>query len=289
MTIKKIPAAPQVTPRDGLSCDLSPKALDRWNPDLRAQTEGEDNVISILDPIGYDFWGDGVSAKRVQQQLETIGQQDVTVIINSPGGDVFEGLAIYNLLRQHKGQVTTKVIGLAASAASFIAQAGDVREIARAAFLMVHNAWVIALGNRHDLRAMADWLEPFDRTLADIYAARAGIEVAAVQAAMDEETWIGGADAVSDGWADALFSTDTIKEAPDNRSAATVAARKLDVILARQGMPRSERRSLMQDLKSGTPSATGTGTQDAADLKAAQAALVDLNTAMDRLTNIHIA
>ncbi|WP_034085582.1 head maturation protease, ClpP-related, partial [Pseudomonas aeruginosa] len=102
------------------------------------------------------------------------GDVDVTVNINSPGGDVFEGLAIYNLLREHKGKVTVNIIGLAASAASFIAMAGDEIRIGRAAFLMIHNAWLIAMGNRNDLREIADWLEPFDMTLADIYAQRTG-------------------------------------------------------------------------------------------------------------------
>ncbi|HCF5801664.1 TPA: Clp protease ClpP, partial [Pseudomonas aeruginosa] len=96
------------------------------------------------------------------------GDVDVTVNINSPGGDVFEGLAIYNLLREHKGKVSVNIIGLAASAASFIAMAGDEIRIGRAAFLMIHNAWLIAMGNRNDLREIADWLEPFDMTLADI-------------------------------------------------------------------------------------------------------------------------
>ncbi|MFT2622165.1 head maturation protease, ClpP-related, partial [Escherichia coli] len=76
---------------------------------------------------------------------------------NSPGGDMFEGLAIYNLLREHEGEVNVKVLGLAASAGSVIAMAGDTVQIARAGFLMIHNAWVVAMGNRNDLRELAAW------------------------------------------------------------------------------------------------------------------------------------
>tara|TARA_B100000965_G_scaffold366359_1_gene351503 strand:- start:72 stop:938 length:867 start_codon:yes stop_codon:yes gene_type:complete len=283
MTIKNIPAAPQARPRDGVRCDIAPSALERWNPSLMAEATDEDNTISIMDPIGFDIWGDGVTAKRIQQDLRAIGNQDVTVLINSPGGNVFEGLAIYNLLRQHKGHVTTKVIGLAASAASFIAQAGDDRQIARAAFLMVHNSWVCTCGNRHDLRAIADWLEPFDLTLADIYVARTGLALDQVTDALDAETWIGGSEAVKAGWCDNLFSGDYVHESADNRHTDTLAARKLDVILARAGVPRSERRALVHDLKTGTPSAAGTGTHDAADL-AETAAVAELRALLDRLS-----
>lgn len=285
MTIKQIPAAPQARPRDGVRCDIAPSALERWNPSLMAAEDGEgENTISIMDPIGFDLWGDGVTAKRIQQDLRAIGNQDVTVLINSPGGNVFEGLAIYNLLRQHKGHVTTKVIGLAASAASFIAQAGDDRQIARAAFLMVHNSWVCTCGNRHDLRAIADWLEPFDLTLADIYVARTGLGLDDVIDALDAETWIGGSEAVKAGWCDNLFSGDDVRESADNRHTDIVAARKLDVILARAGVPRSERRSLMQDLKTGTPSAAGPGTHDATDTQAETAAVAEMRALLERLS-----
>ncbi|MBH7792416.1 Clp protease ClpP, partial [Clostridioides difficile] len=180
-------------PRSGVQCDLAPKALDAWRPELRAASgDNPDSTITIYEPIGYDWWtGEGVTAKRIAGALRAIGSDvDVTVNINSPGGDVFEGLAIYNLLREHKGKVTVNIIGLAASAASFIAMAGDEIRIGRAAFLMIHNAWLIAMGNRNDLREIADWLEPFDMTLADIYAQRTGIDIDDIVKQMDAETWI---------------------------------------------------------------------------------------------------
>ncbi|RYD30290.1 MAG: Clp protease ClpP, partial [Sphingomonadales bacterium] len=175
MTIRDLPAA-KVSARPGLRSELAPTALDRWNADVRAAAKDDaENTISVLDPIGADWFGEGVTAKRVAAALRSIGNKDVVVTINSPGGDYFEGLAIYNLLREHPAKVTARIVGIAASAASVIAMAADEVQIARAGFLMIHNTWVVAAGDRHAMRDVADWLEPFDLAAVDIYAARSGI------------------------------------------------------------------------------------------------------------------
>lgn len=258
MTLKTIPAAPADRPRAAASFDVLPQALERWNPAIRAAAEDEPNTISILDPIGYDPWtGEGVTAKRISGILRGMGGADVTVNVNSPGGDMFEGLAIYNLLREYKGSVTIKVLGIAASAASVIAMAGDQVQVARSGFLMIHNCWSWAVGNRHAFREFADTLEPFDQAMADIYAARTGDPIEKMAELMDAESWIGGSAAVEQGFADSLLPSDSVKESAKAGTAAQIAAHRLDVILAKQGMPRSERRSLIQELKSGTPSAAG--------------------------------
>jgi ATP-dependent Clp protease protease subunit len=253
-----MPQARQFERPQGLQWDVSPQALERWSANLmRLPRRRQENTISIFDPIGVDFWtGEGVTAKRVAGALRGIGaDKDVSVNINSPGGDLFEGLAIYNLLREHKGTVTVKVLGLAASAASIIAMAGDEIQIARAGFFMVHNTWVIAIGNRNDLRDIADTLEPFDVAMADIYTARTGLDPKAVQKKMDAETWINGSAAVDEGWADALLPSDEVRT---DKSARRNARRLLlDRALAKAGMPRSERRALLQDFKASTPSAAG--------------------------------
>jgi ATP-dependent protease ClpP protease subunit len=245
-----------------------PQAMERWNADIQAAAEDDKNTISILDAIGFDPWsGEGVTAKRISAALRSMGGSDVTVNVNSPGGDMFEGLAIYNILREYKGHVTIKVLGLAASAASIIAMAGDEIQVARSGFLMVHNGWTIAAGNRHQFREVADMMEPFDAAMGDIYSARTGGDLKAMQKLMDAETWIGGSAAVEQGFADSLLDSDSIKEGT-KAQVGLIAARKLDLILAKQGMPRSERRSLIQEIKSGTPCAAEPGTQDAADQQA---------------------
>src|SRR5690606_13970000 len=189
---------------------------------------------------------------------------DVVVNINSPGGDVFEGLAIYNLLREYKGHVTVRVLGVAASAASFIAMAADEIQIARAGFFMIHNAWTGLWGNRNDLRETADFLEQIDDTIADIYHVRSGLSMDELKADMDKERWINGRDAIDSGFADAFLPSDVVVEDTKNFTKEKVAAHKADILLAKAGMSRSSRRELIQDLK-GTPGATNQATPSASN------------------------
>lgn len=251
MTLKSLPAAPAGRPSALSNRDSPSAAMERWNGGIKAARQ-DDNSISIFDVIGADYWGDGVTASRIAGALRSLDGADVTVNINSPGGDMFEGLAIYNLLREYKGKVTVKVLGLAASAASIIAMAGDEVQIGRGAFLMIHNCWVYAMGNRHDLAQIAADMEPFDKAMGDIYSARSGLSLEDVSAMMDGETYIGGSDAVEKGFADRLLSADEIADDDDSPSAAL---RKLDALLAKTDTPRSERRKLLKALSGSKPGA----------------------------------
>jgi ATP-dependent protease ClpP protease subunit len=253
--------------RPGVQSDVTIAAAKRWDPDLRAAAGEDEATISILDPIGADMWGDGVTAKRIGAALRAIGDRPVTVSINSPGGDVFEGIAIYNLLREHSGDVTVKIIGLAASAASVIAMAGDKVLIGRSSFLMIHNSWVIAMGNRNDLREVADWLEPFDAAMADVYQVRSGLGLDDIEARMDAETWINGATAVDDGFADGFLSSDDVAHGDgDDPSSSLRAEKKFDLLAKRAGLSRADARGLLKDLKGGTPAAAQQGVQDDAQI-----------------------
>lgn len=257
MTIRTMPAAPEARAAQGVRSEIAQHALDRWAPDVRAAAE-EDRSISIYDVIGFDFWtGEGTTAKRVAGALRSIGKGPVTVNLNSPGGDMFEGLAIYNLLREHPGEVTVKVLGMAASAASVIAMAGDQVQVARAGFLMIHNAWVVASGNRNDLKDFADWLEPFDNAMADIYAARTGLDTKKVGKLMDAETWIGGSEAVDMGFADELLPSDQVGQGEAKASAPAV--RRIEAALRSAGLPRSEAQRLISEFKSGLKDSAGSG------------------------------
>lgn len=254
-----------------------PDVFDRWGDDLSAlrpsSLEMGDNVITMFGPIGEDYWtGDGVTAKKVAAQLRAIGDRPVEVQINSPGGDMFEGVAIYNILREHPQQVTVKVMGMAASAASIIAMAGNDIQIGAASFLMIHNCWVLAIGNRHDMIETATWLAPFDQAIADVYAARTGLDAAATAKLMDDETYLSGSQAVNQGFADSLLPSDTI--APDAKAQAsskeTVKLYAVDYALAQNNFPRSERREILQKIK-GKPGAADEGTPSAADFDWGQA------------------
>ncbi|MFV0508735.1 MAG: head maturation protease, ClpP-related [Shewanella algae] len=255
--------------------DVSPVAFERWNPGIHAASEDQDNTIGIYDVIGESFWSEGVTLKRIQGALRRIGSENPVIVnINSPGGDLFEGNAIYNALRQHKGEVTVNVLSLAASAASIIAMAASPGklQIARSGFLMIHNAWTLAIGNRHDLRDIADFMEPLDETMADVYSLRTGETVEDMQKLMDSETWIGGKSAIEQGFADNYIEADQIEEVTGEQAYAK-AAKKIDIALAKAGMGRTDRRKLLAEYKAGmhnaasddTPRAIEYGTHNAAE------------------------
>lgn len=256
MKKKNLPKAPAFRMGSGISSDISPTALSRWESDVKASTE-EDNAINILGAIGEDFWGEGITARSVTRELKNIGSdKNVVVNINSPGGSVLEGLAIYNIFREHKGEVTVKVLGIAGSIASIVAMAGDKIEIAKSGFIMIHNSFVAAIGDRHDMRDIADWLENFDNVLASVYEARSNLDLKAIAKMMDAETWIGGDDAVKDGFADNLLPRDAVtKDANAKIDLPYNAGAKIEALLAKAGTTRSERKRLLATYKSGTHNA----------------------------------
>lgn len=158
--------------------------------------------IDIYDVVGDDFWFGGVSAKQVREKL-TAAQavRKINVRINSAGGDVFDGFAIYNLLHSHKAKVTVIVDGLAASIASVIAMAGDKIKMAENAMMMIHNPWTIALGDGEEMRSTAEMLDKVRDQIATTYAARTGRSVAEIVDWMGAETWMTAAEALERGFA----------------------------------------------------------------------------------------
>lgn len=233
--------------------DLRTDAVDRWEPEVRAAAD-DDNSISIYDSIGEGWDGNGVTAKRISAALRSLAGKDVVVNVNSPGGDFFEGVAIYNLLRAHKGKVTVRVLGLAASAASVIAMAGDEIQMGEGAFLMIHNAWAVAVGNRHDLADVAAYLEPFDQAMAQMYAARTGKPESGMAKLMDEETWIDAEKAIEEGFATGKVPADAIGKAARADTGKRALA-LVDASMAKAGMSRTTRRDTLKALFSGTPRA----------------------------------
>ena len=242
--------------------DMRPDALERWEPSICAAASDSPS-ISIYEQIGQSWDGSGMTAARMSGILRSIGASDVVVNINSPGGDFFEGVAIYNLLRQHKAKVTVQVMGLAASAASVIAMAGDEILMGDGAFLMIHNAWAVAIGNRHDMIAAAEQLAPFDAAMADVYAARSGQSVKKASAMMDAETWIGASQAVKDGFATGMIDRADISQDTKAQGSKKYLA-MVEASMARAGYSRSVRRDALKSLFSGTPGAAENGAMPSA-------------------------
>jgi ATP-dependent protease ClpP protease subunit len=165
----------------------------------------EGNTIYIYDVIvGSDaeaeFWG-GVSPEAFARTLSGLSG-DVTLRINSPGGDVFAARAMVAAMSGHAGQITAHVDGYAASAASLIAVSAGRTVMADGSFLMIHKAWTLAMGNADDLVSTAALLEKVDATIAETYAAKAGTDAAGFAQMMADETWFTADEAVSVGLAD---------------------------------------------------------------------------------------
>lgn len=266
---KARPAAMPLPVRQDVHAFTKPNVHDRWAEEaagLRALERG-DNVITMFDIIGEDYWsGGGITAKSVAAQLRAIGPRPIEIQINSPGGDMFEGIAIFNVLREHPHPVTVKVMGMAASAASIIAMAGDTIEIGSASFIMIHNCWIIAAGNRHDMAEIADWLAPFDQAMVDLYASRTGQDAKLVAKWMDGETYMSGSLAIERGFANALLAADAVTE-----DAAAKASdrdvnklRAMEIKLMMSGESRSSARSQINQLRGTTDSAPPTSTTDSA-------------------------
>lgn len=253
MSLRELPAAAALDAPQAYRPDAPSDALGRWAP-LAAQAD-DPATISLFDRIGADAWTvEGWTAKRMAGALRAIGPKPVTVAINSPGGDVFEGLAIYNLLREHPAAVAVKVMGLAASAASVIAMAGDTIVMGLGSQMMVHRSWGMVLGNEDDFAAAVPIFRGFDASMMEIYSARTGLPKEDVASYLrgpskaSDGTWFTAEEAVAAGFADEVAS-DHAAAAAATLPKAIVAKRRLDAALATgKRLSNSERRALFRDL-----------------------------------------
>lgn len=187
------------------------KVYDDWRQNVNARADDHvvpaiynadnPNELMIYDEIGY--WG--VTAQRFLKDLTNV-KGDFTLRINSPGGDMFDGLAIYNAILAHDGFVTAQVDGLAASAASFIAMACDMIIMTDASMMMIHDAIGMSMGNAADMIKMADLLDKSSQSIAGIYSRRAGKPADYWRGLMKDETWLNGDEAVDYGLADETSS-----------------------------------------------------------------------------------
>lgn len=279
MSLRNLPEAKTFQRPQNFQWDAPSDVLAKWAEAPMAAASDDDNTISMLEVIGEDWWtGGGVTAKRVSAALRSIGKQDVTVKINSPGGDMFEGIAIYNLLRAHPAKVTVEVLGWAASAASIIAMAGDEIRMGLGSFMMVHNAWGVVIGNRHDMRDSAELFDGFDGAIADIYEARTSMKRADIEKLMDAETFMGPSEAVKNGFADVIDDGISAPEGDaKNMDRGLMARRQTEAALARAGFSRETRSEMLLEM--------GVGARDAAQKPAARDAGID-PAALQRLLNL---
>jgi ATP-dependent Clp endopeptidase proteolytic subunit ClpP len=166
----------------------------------------DDGTVMIFGVIG-DEW-DGLNAEQLVSELRGMrGQETINILLNSPGGYVYEGLAIYHELKTSPAKVEIEIVGIAASMASAIAMAGDTVKIAANGHIMIHNPWNVAVGNAEDLRKAADLLDQLGKSLVDIYVEKTGLDRKEIERMMDEETWLSADEAKQKGFVDEIIGS----------------------------------------------------------------------------------
>ena len=234
-------------------------------------------TISIFDYIGDDGDGGGVGTKKIAAILRQIGDKPITVEINSPGGNYFEGVAIYNLLRRHSQPVSVQILGIAASAASVIAMAGDEIAIAHNAEIMIHEARGLFFGTKSEMKDGYETLGRIDDAMTSTYAARSGREKAEFDRMIaGKDVFFRGQEAIDMGLADALMEREA--EMPVYAAADEFPSDKasLDRYLAKQDMPRTQRRDLYRAMgtqNAAEPATPNAGNEPQADLSSLLKAL----------------
>jgi ATP-dependent Clp endopeptidase proteolytic subunit ClpP len=168
------------------------------------EAKADSAEISIFDEIG----GWGISVSEFKEAFDLIrDRKEITVFINSPGGSVTEGMALYNILASARDRITIEVIGLAASIASIVALAGKSLVMDEGTYFMIHNPWTITWGEADELRKTADVLDKMRGELINIYAARSGLAGEEVAQMMDDETWLTADEAQAHGFASSVRKT----------------------------------------------------------------------------------
>jgi len=227
----------------GFNPDVAGKLDHAGAGDIQIKKRGVDTEILLYEQIGFDWQtSEGVTAKQFDEALKGAGSGKIVVRINSPGGDVWDGIAIYNMLKSTPNHVETVVEGVAASAASIVAMAGDSVRIYPSAQLMIHSAWTIAMGNSSEFRDVADVLEKIDLQLAEIYSAKSGKGPDEFLSIMNKDNYYTAKESIELGLVDSVVDLESDKEklpaaASDNkRITADARRRMLSLRKARLGL-----------------------------------------------------
>ncbi len=203
---------------------------------IQAKAEAGTADIFIYDYIGLG----GVTAAEFTKELKALSAKTITVHINTPGGDVFDGLAIYNSLKDHGARIHVKIDGIAASIGSIIAMAGHSITMGESSFMMIHNPWALVIGNAKDMRDMALTLDKIGGSLAGVYASRAKVSKDQAQRWMDGEMWFTAEEARAVGLADDVQGAESSATAPQARFDLSGYAHIPDALKAALPEPRPQ-------------------------------------------------
>lgn len=188
---------------------MPPKNKKFWQFRTKKDTGADEGELLLYGDISSStWWGDEVTPKQFKEDLNDLGDiSTLNIYINSGGGDVFAGLAIYSMLKRHKATKKVYVDGLAASIASVIAMAGDIVYMPKNAMMMIHKAWTYGVGNANDFRKLADDMDKIDESILVTYEAKTGLEKDKIIEMVNAETWMTAEEALAYGFADEIEET----------------------------------------------------------------------------------
>ncbi|EPI26153.1 endopeptidase Clp [Enterococcus faecium LA4B-2] len=214
------------------------------------------HVLTLSGNIRKKYWSDDdvIDAKSVRDTLDSV-TSDIVIKLNSPGGDVFEGIEIYNYLKTHASKITVEVTGLAASAATFILMAADEATMNIGTSVMIHEASTFAWGNKQEIQKTMNALETIDDSILSIYADKTGQSTEQLKEWMNEEKWFTADEAVKFGFADSV-KRETPKEEPENlaaiiQDAVAVAMANVQLFKNKQINKHNQPKSLLDKLRKG--------------------------------------
>jgi ATP-dependent Clp protease protease subunit len=214
-----------------------------WN---WVRNEGEPAVLVLNGEISDETWfGDEVTPKLFRADLDKC-QGDISVWINSPGGDVFAAAQIYNMLMDYPHNVTVKIDGLAASAASVIAMAGTEVQMSPVAMMMIHNPMTVAIGDSAEMQKASAMLDEVKESIMNAYEIKTGLSRTKISHLMDAESWFNAKKAVELGFADKILFSDDAEEAGEDKPLEAV-------MFSRKAVTNSLLQKLMPEKKNGTP------------------------------------
>jgi ATP-dependent Clp protease protease subunit len=220
----------------------------------KIEDKGEESTVYIYDEIGWF----GVNAEQFIKDLNGLQSKTINIRLNTPGGSVFDGTAIFNAIKQHKSKTIAHIDGLAASISSVIALAADEVRMADNAFLMIHDPWSMVIGNADIMREEADLLDKVGGVIAKTYADKTGIEGDEIKAMMAAETWMTADEAKELGFIDSiiegkeakatLFDLSVFANVPDQlKGKQTLTARDLERVLRDAGCTSKQAKAILSE------------------------------------------
>ena len=225
---------------------LKSKGKKFWDFKALDDKTGELTLYGEISDVTW--WGDEVTPKQFKEDLDALGDiETLNVYINSPGGDVFAGQAIYSMLNRHKAYKKVYIDGLAASIASLVAMAGDKIIMPANAMMMIHSPWTFAFGNAQEFRKLADDMDKIRDSMIVAYESRSALTTEEITEIMDAETWLSAEDCLGYGLADEIEEAKQVAACVDEKYFARYVNVPKDLLQEQSQEPDEEVRA--KDLK----------------------------------------